>query len=206
MQPFLPIMHTKKICCCVCISLVLTFCLAGQASAYESFTAALSFYQGLDVTTGMTEIDQTVLTLLFGDTEQAEIIVASDDNPFEFSPSVDFYFGFESGTMDSFLFIPEDNIVAMAVLQDLPICDFDDMLIDPFSASISSADIVLFKTADGRYFTISGFARLPGFMLNATVAEHEYEPTVPEPSTLLLVGLGLIGIMGIVRRKKKSAG
>ncbi len=112
MQPFLPIMHTKRIRCCVCISVVLVLCLAGQASAYPSFTATLSFYQGLDVTTGMTEIDQTGLTLLFGDPEQAEISVTSDENPFEFSPSVDFYFGFEDGASDSFLFMPEDNIVA----------------------------------------------------------------------------------------------
>jgi len=87
-------------------------------------------------------------------------------------------------------------------LQGPLIGDPGDYLTNPFEASINSGALVLFKTADGRYFTISDFAPLPDFMLSATVEEYEYEPAIPEPTTLLLVGLGLIGIMGLVRRRK----
>ena len=71
MSAFFQTILTKTLPVCLLFSLALLLCLAGQAEAGPSFTATLSFYQSFDVTTGMTEIDQTVLTLLFGDTGAA---------------------------------------------------------------------------------------------------------------------------------------
>ena len=204
MHHVLRLIQSPKIYRSVCLSLVLLLCLAGQAHAGESFTATLSLYQGFDLASGMTEVDPTVLTLLFGDTEQAEIVLATEENPFEFSPSVDFYFGFESGATNSLLFVPEDNIVGMAVLSEMPTGDVSALLTAPSSTAFAPGDILAFHTLDGQYFIISDLAALSAATLTMQVTEYsEYNSAVPEPSTLLLVVGGLLAVVGIARRTGK---
>ena len=204
MHRFLRLIQPQKMYRSVCLSLILMLCLAGQAHAGQSFTATLSLYQGFDLTSGMTEVDPTVLTLLFGDTEQAEIVLATEENPFEFSPSVDFYFGFESGATNSLLFVPEDNIVDMAVLSDMPTGDLSALLTAPSSTSFAPGDILAFHTLNGQYFIISDLAALSAATLTMQVTEYtEHNSAVPEPSTLLLLWTGLLTVAGIARRTGK---
>lgn len=184
-------------------SLLAIMLFAAPAGAGESFTATLSLYQGIDLASGMTEVDPTVLTLLFGDTGQAEIILATEENPFDFSPSVDFYFGFESGASNSLLFVPEDNIVAMAVLSDMPDGDLASLLSAPSSTVFAPGDILAFQTLDGDYFILSDL--LPSSTTIMTVQVTEYaqqNSSVPEPSTLLLMGLGILSFAGLTWRKR----
>ncbi len=172
-----------------------------SVDAGQSFTATLSLYEGIDLTSGMTEMDQTVLTLLFGDNTHADIVVASNDHPFNFSPSVDVYFGFESGATDGLLFMPEESIVGLAVLSSLPTGDPASLLVSPFSTSVSFGDMLLFHTSDGQLFIINDLAATSATTLSMRVEAYSGpDSTVPEPSTLLLLDLGIASIAGIAWR------
>lgn len=68
--------------------------LAVQAAAFESFTGQAGFYEGFDLTRGMTELDPTVITLIIGSGEEIQTISAPDIDPlFEFGSDIDLYFG-----------------------------------------------------------------------------------------------------------------
>jgi len=67
--------------------------IAGRAAAFDSFTATVSLYDGVNLTTGMTEIDPTVLTLVIGSAQEVERISVPEIDPlFHFSQSVNTMF------------------------------------------------------------------------------------------------------------------
>lgn len=196
------------------VVMICLFCLAGQANANESFTLSASFYQGIDLNAGMIELDATVLTLKFGENGEIEVVFASgdQDNPFEFSAAVDFHFEYEAGVGDPILFAPDEDIVGLVVLTDT---DFDalgpDMLADltfhqdisPFT--ITATDTIVLLTRDQTYIKLGNLSQVSGMNVEFSYQKMAAPPTVetPEPGTLLLFGLGLLGLLHVLRRKAR---
>ncbi len=103
------------------------------------------------------------------------------------------------------------NIVGIAVLDDQTIIDnMNDISFDLLDEGFLTTEIdpweemVLLRTEDERYFQIYNFV-LSTWSVNFEVLElDESGRVIPEPSTLLLLGLGLLGLMGIRRWKRKG--
>jgi hypothetical protein len=111
------------------LSLILLFGFTETTPAYESFTTTISFYQEFTISSGMTEIDPTVITIIIGDAGEIEIISAPDLSPlFEFNQEVDLYFGLTSDPDDPIEVIAE-QIAGMAVLEDTAFEDVTDDLL-----------------------------------------------------------------------------
>ena len=191
---------------------VLVFGVQSPVLAGPSFTANVSLYQGVDLESGMTELDPTVLTLIFGDAG-VEIVLEPDiENPFDFSDSVDFHFEYHNA--DSMLLALHDGIQA-AIFADT---DFDlitaAMLAEiEFQPNLSEFALdagatVVLLTAEGSYMKLGNLARLPELGVSLTYERDMLaNADVPEPSTLLLIGAGLLGIAACTRkRRRKSSG
>lgn len=141
------------------------------------------------------------MTLVFGADGNVEVVLDSDEPVFDFSLSVDFYFGFAEGDPDALLFVPTERIEGMAVVSDLLAADLESLLTAPVATAINPEDIVVFQTAADRYFALSDLAPVQGF--NASLAVNEVRPGVSEPATLALIGVGLLGLGGLVWRKRR---
>jgi hypothetical protein len=181
-----------------------------HAAASPSFTTTMSFFQGFDLATAATEGNPAVVRLLFGSTQAELIPLPGGMEPFTFSPMVDFSFGYEMGAQQPIVFMPE-NIVGMVVLEGVDFVTVDSGILDdvalttpPIPVSVDGNDTVVIVTADDSVFILGDVAQQP----DVTSIRFSYQQVrgydAPEPTTLLLLGLGLIGLIGFLRRKQGS--
>ena len=193
----------------MCVSLFLVLSFTVQVSAYESFTLNVSFYQGVDVNHGVTEIDPTLLTLIFGDTQQVELVLDPPDaqNPFDFSPAVDFSFAYDPIADDPIVLAP-GNIAAIAVLEepafeaiDVGILGKIEFEYDFSAIALNSAATVLLLTEADTYIKIGNVVPAANLTLEFEYQQLTAAESVPEPATLLLLRLGLIGAAGLIKRR-----
>lgn len=186
----------------LCLSFLLIAGIAGTICAHP--VDADFVFDGLNLDLGAGEYDRTVLVILMGAT--IEEILKPDIMPLaDFGSEVDVSFEFDPGAPEIFELILQDDVQIAVLTEPFPDSVTTEMLQglgftgEPYSISISSDDLVVVLTAEERYFLLSGFQR-SDWTLHLDV--EEISPIIPEPSTLLLVGLGLLGLLGLMRRKK----
>jgi hypothetical protein len=75
-----------------------------------------------------------------------------------------------------------------------------------FSAiSLGSNDTILLLMADGTYVKIGNLTTQPGLEVRFDYDRNmQLNEVVPEPSTVLLLGLGCVGVIGLIRWKKNG--
>ena len=193
----------KKIIVALCLSLLV---LGGIAGSVQADSAVVSyFFDGLDLDTGTVERDRTMLLLIIG--EPIEELLRPTEPLTDFSPAADVSFDFDPAAGGSLELVLQDN-VKIAVLKNM---DFESVGGDilghltfsdePISIPITSDDVVVAWTEESHYFKLGCFSQLPDFQLEMLV--EEIEIIIPEPSTLIFLTLGLVGIIWFVRRKKR---
>ncbi len=201
------LLYIQKTVCFAGILLISLGVLSSGVEANESFTLDVSFYQGINLNDGMTEIDPTVLTLMFGDSEQLEFVLEPElDDPFDFSPAVDFHFEYDSSAGTPTI-LPSDNVAAIAVLHDTSFnlitpdsLQDVDFQYDFSTVAVNETDTLLLLTQDTTYIKIGNIEQLSDLRVGFEY-EQMADEAVPEPSTLFLLGIGLLGVAFAIRRK-----
>ena len=197
------------------MSVLIMLSAPGQGFAGQSFTASMSFFQGFDLEQGMTEEetemllqagseDQTVLRLVFLE----EDIEPEPEAQFSgFSPAIDFFIGREGDDLVGFA---PTGPVAMAVINDQSFSSVDFNVINSLDFNDYSDAIqfdpnytIVLLTGDDSFYKVGNFSQTNvGVSFEYQKLDFEKIKAVPEPSTILLIGVGLAGLGSIRRRKK----
>ena len=196
----------RKILMGLCVILLF---MGGFVDSADAYSAEATFFidgVNIEIDTAYTHWNPTIVIIVQNRDLDIEKILRPPAIDFTyFDPSVDFYFGLFDPTVPAdptVFFVPDSratsNVEGIALLDT----DFDDvtdipsnLVFDLDPVSISSTNTVILLTKAGEYFKIGNFMR-DGLTESFDV---ELVYVIPEPSTLLLLGLGLLGLVGIRR-------
>lgn len=208
-------------------TLLLIIGVADQASAYQ---VTLSLYnQGFDINkfynngdfnveAGIVNADPTSLLVIVGDPANVEDVFETPDQATTFellAAGSDFHFeiaqpfrfqdrfdGLFSTTVDDPLLFVPDNATITAFRDDGLLADDRIDLsgyeaeLPPMYVEVDYGDTITLTTDDGTKLFITHIWRNDDFTVTFDISD------VPEPGTVVLIGIGLVGIVGMVRRKK----
>lgn len=205
---------TKQFGCFTVLSVLLMIVVVGQAEAGPSYTTTMSFYQGFDLEEGT--VDKGIKQLLEEGTGSPDVIrlvfVLEDVEPeevyYRFEPSVDFQIGYDE-EHDFFGFLPHDFTV-VAIMENSAFESIDTINLNALDFSYDPTEIrfdpdytLIALTADDHFFKLGNFSK-SGSTVGFDWERIEANAAVPEPSTLILISVGIIGIGLIVKRKRKK--
>ncbi|GAK52862.1 hypothetical protein U14_04119 [Candidatus Moduliflexus flocculans] len=201
--------------CGITVSLIF---FSSQVPAFDSFTTTVSFYDGVNLSTGATEVEPTVLTLVIGSAQEVERIAAPEIDPlFHFSPSVHVSFGLTAHPAQPVMLQPHAEVAFAIVEQTDPASLTETQLaaLDYAAQPVTVAphQFVVAKLGDGIYRILGQIASNPDATVQFTVWTPEVgsvptvtptppvsEPTatptppvsVPEPGTFALFAVGVL--------------
>lgn len=189
----------QKMFAMIGVGLLLIAISADQASGYS---ASLSYYEGFDLENGTVETDPTVLMIVVGVLENIKQFLGMTDIQLDFSLEVDIHV--ESGTL-----ISEDT-VKIAFLKNtayesvtadvMPTLEFEEGIASEIM--LTDTDTAVLMTADGGIFKIGNMRNNANWTMAFDYEKLGQTVPTPEPSTMALLAGGLIGLIGMMRRKK----
>ena len=197
------------------IVIMLAMTLIGvQAFAGPSYTSNMSFSQGFDLETGV--VDQGIQKLLDKGTDSPDVIrlvfVVQDIEPqqvmYSFDPDIDFQVGYDEE--EQFLGLLPYELSAVAILDnltfdavttlDLNLLDFS---YDPMEIRFDPDYTLIVYTADENFYKLGNFALVDsGVSFDWEKIENVTANAVPEPATIALFSLGIVGIGVLVKRMR----
>lgn len=187
----------------ICLSLILSSIMTNIAGA-DTVSVSI-FFDGLDLDAGIVERDRSILLLIMGQTIE-ELLRPAQEYLADFSQPVDLSFEFDP-VQEGLLELVLQDQVKIAVLHNTSFEDVTTATLGtltftdaPYSVLVSATDVVVAKTAEQQYFKLGGLT----FVSVDTIELLVENLPVPEPSMLLLLGLGGIGLIGLLRLKKRS--
>ena len=175
---------------------------SGRAAALESFTATVSFYQGVSLASGMTAFDPTVLTLIIGSAQEIDLIAAPDISPlFTFPPSSDLFVALAADQTTPMLLTPLRGVqVAALALEPLASLTPERLAALDYTAqpvTIDATQMIAARLDDGIYRILGPMTLNADATVTFTVWTPE-SSSVPEPGSVGLVGIGLLLTFGLI--------
>lgn len=193
----------KHVIALLCFILAL-LSLSGSASAY---TAKIAYYfqgletnveiayytEGVDVSTGSTYQDPMTFIIL-PKNEIKQVLMPPANVMSNFGTKVDFFVGYGSSKEKmSLIFLPKaqddpERIAAVLIGDQTIQVDYTS---EAAITDIPDGQSITFLTAKNQRYDVD--------------LKFTWRKPIPEPSTMILLGLGLLGMFGVASRRRKKA-
>lgn len=203
---------------CVSVSLM-SSCWLSPIWADEPTCHQVALYEGIDLSTGRTEVIPDVLTVLLNPSDRLRraFSPAPDTELFVFSAGVDLYFGYDPDATQPIRLTPQ-HLQASAMLRNMPLETVTtatltqlDWITPPVAVNIGAEDTIVVRMPTGDVMAVGHVTRQPDWTIRfetqimsptglPTPLPTHPPSTIPEPATLVLMGLGVVLILGAVKR------